>query len=72
MGEKNFPSGTGAILATPPLPPKEVGGGGRESLHNFLKFPGRIVVFVLFLAVRGASSKPIKTGLNCQQDTITA
>ena len=43
-GQKIYPSGTGAILATPPLPPR--GRGGRET---FEISPGGFVVLFLFL-----------------------
>ena len=39
------------------------GGGGVEK--DCVNFAGLSVVFVLFLGVRGASSKTIKTGFNC-------
>ena len=40
-------------------------GGGWGVEKDCVNFAGLSVVFVLFLGVRGASSKTIKTGFNC-------
>ena len=58
-GEKISPSGTGAILETPPLPP---GRGVVEISCVTYEFPEWFCHLFIFLSVRGASSK---TGLNC-------
>ena len=49
-------------------PPANMWGGGRERLRNFQISRVELSSFLLFLGVRGASSKTIKTGLNCWQD----
>ena len=60
-----FPSGTSAILETPPLPPWR--GGGVEKSCVTYEFPGWFCRLFIFLGIRGASSKTIKTSLNCWQ-----
>ena len=67
---KISPVGTGAIFQLPRSPP-ECGGGGRERLRNFQISRVKLSSFLLFLGVRGASSKTIKTGLNCWQDSVS-
>ena len=49
-------------------PPAKMWGGGRERLRNFQISRVELSSFLLFLGVRGASSKTIKTGLNCWQN----
>ena len=57
MGEKFSPSGTGAILATPALPPR--GGGVKRSCVTF-EFSRGFVVFLFFLASEERVSKQLK------------
>ena len=51
--------------------PRQYVGGGRERLRNFQISRVELSSFLLFLGVRGASSKTIKTGLNCWQDSVS-
>ena len=58
VGEKFSPSGTGAILETPPLPPG--GGGGSIEVAWLMNFPGGFVVFLFFLASEEKVPKQLK------------
>ena len=58
MGEKFSPSGTGAILATPALPPR--GGGGVKRSCVTFEFSRCFVVFLFFLASEERVSKQLK------------
>ena len=78
VGEKISPSGTGAIFVDSPFPTKEGGGGVERGCITF-KFPiGSdvffyyfiIIIIIILLFIRGAHSKTIKTGLNCQHSRV--
>ena len=54
------------LLETPPL--TAGGGGGVRKFASILNSRGWFCRLYIFLGVRGASSKTIKTGLNCRQE----
>ena len=65
VGEKNFTFRHSLHLGDSPLSPG--GGGGVEKICVNCEIRGACCRLYIFLGVREASSKTIKTGLNCRQ-----
>ena len=60
---------TCAITETPPSPTGGGGSGGVAIICENFEFRG-YCCRLSFLSVKGASSKTIKTGLSCRQDSL--
>ena len=68
-GQKMFSFRHRRHLGDSPFPAKE-GGGGQERLCKFWISLAVLSSFYYFFGVRGASSKTIKTGLNCRHSNF--